>query len=94
VLPGIARSHELPLAESSIYAGWHMLAGHTKIIHMRTTVLFSRCICNVLRRPLCSDVLFQICVCDIMRYFAIFIVYCFYLVDDDAFALVVAFGVL
>ena len=30
-----------------------------------------------IRRITCSDVIFQICVCGIMRYFAIFIVYCF-----------------
>jgi len=34
-------------------------------------------VCYHVRRQLCSDVMFQICVCDIMRYFAIFIVYCF-----------------
>ena len=55
----------------------NVLAAHTTIIHMFTAVLFSRCICNVLRRLTCSDVMFHICVCGIMRYFAIFIVYCF-----------------
>ena len=32
---------------------------------------------SLLGRLLCSDVMFQICVCGIMRYFTVFIVYCF-----------------
>ena len=37
---------------------------------------------SLLGRLLCSDVMFQICVCDIMRYFTVFLVYCFWLADD------------